>query len=223
MPGRGGARNRASRTTEALSEASARNLIEATCFAVQSDLPFNRMVTIHWDAAGVADDLKATGLFLKLASDWVRRHGGKTAFIWVRENGPGKGRHVHILMHLPPDVAREFNRYQRRWLQTCGAQWRAKVLLSRPVGRSLRHALTGGADYVANLSEALSYVLKGADHRAREMLGIERCEPGGRVVGKRCGVSQNIGPAAREGGFARPVADNKTGMWFLPISGDRGF
>jgi hypothetical protein len=197
MPGRGGARNRAWRTTEALSEASARNLIEATCFAVHVDLPFNRMVTIHWDAARVADDLEATGLFLKLASDWLRRHGGKTAFVWVRENGPGKGRHVHILMHLPPDLAREFNRHQRRWLQSCGAEWRAKVLLSRPVGRSLRQALSGGADYEGNLSEALQYVLKGVDHRARETLGIERSEPGGQVVGKRCGVSMNIGRETR--------------------------
>ena len=207
MPGRGGARNRADRSSEALSLSMARGLIEATGFAVCAGLPFNRMVTIHWEAARVADDLKATGRFLKLARDWVRCHGGVMAFLWVRENGPVKGRHVHILMHLPPDLARAFNRCQRRWLRACGAIWRAGVLLSRPVGRSLSHAMTGGADYEANLTDALGYLLKGADGPARKALRIRRCESGGEVVGKRCGVSQNIGPAARRNTGEPPVRE----------------
>ena len=199
MPERGGARNRADRSSDALSPSMARGLIEATGFAVRSGLPFNRMVTIHWEAGRVEDDLKATARFLKLAGDWVRRQGGVLAFLWVRENGPGKGRHVHILMHLPPDLARAFNRCQRRWLRACGAIWRAGVLLSRPVARSLSHALTGGPDYDANLAEALGYLLKGADGPAREAFGIRRREAGGSVVGKRCGVSVNIGPGMRAG------------------------
>jgi hypothetical protein len=199
MPGRGGARNRADRVTEAISETMARGILEAGEFAVGLGLPFNRMVNIHWEAAGVADDLKATGRFLTLAGDWVRRQGGAMAYVWVRETGPGKGRHVHILMHLPPDLANGFNRCRCRFLKACGARPKAGVILSRPIGRSLHHALTGGADYEANRTGALDYVLKGADHRAREALGIIECEPGGLVVGKRCGVSVNIGPAARAG------------------------
>ncbi|MBX9801578.1 MAG: hypothetical protein K2Y04_02300 [Caulobacteraceae bacterium] len=59
-----------------------------------------------------------------------------------------------------------------------------------------------GQSYEANLAETLDYVLKGADDAARERLGIRRKEPGGVLVGKRCGVSQNIGPAARRASFA---------------------
>lgn len=83
-------------------------------------------------------------------------------------------------------------------MKACGAKPKAGVFLSRPIGRSLHHALSGGADYEANLTGALDYLLKGADHRAREALGIMQCEPGGLVVGKRCAASVNIGPAARE-------------------------
>jgi hypothetical protein len=53
-----------------------------------------------------------------------------------------------------------------------------------------------------DFTETLDYVLKGADDAARERLGIRREEPGGVIVGKRCGVSQNIGPEARRVGFA---------------------
>lgn len=199
MPGRGGARNRADRVSEAISVTAARGIVEAVTHAVQTGVPFNRWVTIHWDAARVADDLKAKERFLKLAGDWVRSQGGATAYVWVRENGPDKGRHVHILMHLPPDLADPFNRCQRGWLQACGASWRKGVILSRPIGLSLCHALSGGADYERNLTKTLGYALKGASQQAREALGIIECEPGGLVVGKRCGVSVNIGPAARAG------------------------
>ncbi|MFN3815160.1 hypothetical protein [Brevundimonas sp.] len=197
LPGRGGARNRADRRSEAISEGAARNLIEAARYAKRAGIPLNRFTTVHWQEARVADDLGALAQFLKLAGDWVRSRGGRLAYVWVRENGPRKGAHVHILLHLPPDLARAFNGRQRGWLKACGAQSRKGVLLSRPIGRSLRHGVAGGGDYQTNLGETLDYVLKGADHRARSRLGVRRCEAGGEIIGKRCGVSQNIGPGAR--------------------------
>lgn len=197
VSGRGGARNRASRRSKALSEADARKVLDAAHYAVMAGLPFNRFTTVHWERAGVADGLGATGRFLKLAGDWIRSRGGRAAWVWVREGGLAKGAHVHILMHLSPDLADGFNRRQRCWLRACGATWRAGVLFSRPIGRTLRHAMIGGDDYSANLGETLDYVLKGADTAARERLAIRRCEPGGETVGKRCGVSQNLGPTTR--------------------------
>lgn len=196
LPGRGGARNRPDRVTTALSERDAGKVLEATARALQIGLPFNRFTTVHWEAAGVADGLKATGRLLKLMGDWLRSRGRHAPFLWVREDGPGKGAHVHILLHLPPDLIDAFNRRQRGWLAVCGARWRGGVLRTRSIGRTYRQALGGGQDYLANLAETVDYVLKGADHRARERFGIRRCEGGGTVVGKRCGVSQNLGPAA---------------------------
>jgi len=178
----------------------ASGLSEATAFALVIGLGFNRFVTIHWESGRVTDDLAATARWLKLAGDWIRSRGGQFAFIWVRETGPDKGAHVHILMHVPPDLADSFDRRQRGWQQACGALWKAKVRYSRPIGRNLLHYSSGWIDgqaYDLNLAETLDYVLKGADDAARQSLGIRRKEPGGEVVGKRCGVSQNIGPDAR--------------------------
>lgn len=196
LPGRGGARNRSDRLTTAISDRDAGKLKPAAQLALQSGLPFNRFTTVHWEAAGVADDLGATGRLLKLMSDWLRSKGQQTAFIWVRENGNGKGAHVHILLHLPPDLVDAFNGRQRGWLTACGARWRKGVLKSRSIGRSYRQALGGGPDYLANLSETVDYVLKGADQGTRERFGIKRSQNGGPVVGKRCSVSRNLGPTA---------------------------
>lgn len=193
LPGRGGARNLASRRTTTLSEADARKIMEATERAVGAGLPFNRFVTLHWEKAGVGDGLSATGRYLKLAGDWARSRGGRLAWVWVREGGWAKGEHVHILMHLAPNLAAGFNRRQRGWLKACGAAWRRGVLRTRPIGYSLAHALNGGDDYTANLRETLDYILKGVSAATGERLGIRRCEPSGELVGKRAGISQNIG------------------------------
>ncbi|WP_426039675.1 hypothetical protein [Brevundimonas sp. DC300-4] len=187
--------------------------MDAAAFALSIGLGFNRFLTIHWAAAGVPDDLAATARWLKLAGDWIRAHGGQVALAWIRETGPGKGAHVHILLHLPPDLADAFNRRQRGWMKACGAAWKAGVRFSRPIGRNLNHYARGEIDgraYDANLAEVLDYVLKGGDDAARERLGIDRQEPGGVIVGKRCGVSQNIGPEARRRGFVSDTRGRAT-------------
>ncbi len=200
IPSRGGARNRRDRSSSALSLAAASGLIDAAAFALAAGLGLNRFVTLHWAAGGVTDDLAALARWLKLAGDWIRSCGGRFAYIWIRESGPDKGAHVHILLHLPPELADGFDRRQRGWQTASGAEWKAGVRYSRPIGRNLRHYAIGeiyGQSYEANLAEALDYVLKGAERAAHERLGIRRKEPGGVIVGKRCSVSVNIGPAKR--------------------------
>jgi CheY-like chemotaxis protein len=54
----------------------------------------------------------------------------------------------------------------------------------------------GGDDYRANLSRGVEYVCKGADGEVLLTLGRSH-EPGGEIVGKRCGVSRNIDRHAR--------------------------
>lgn len=196
MPGRGGPRNRASRRSIAISEAAARNLIEATLYADWAGMPFNRFTTVHWHLAGVTDGLKATSRFLKLLADWLRSNGYPFAYIWVRETGDGKGEHVHILWHGPADFP-AFRRLARRYLKACGAVSRKGVCHTVSVARSLHSALSGGTDYRMNLARVLEYHVKGADAAARASLGISRSAPGGELVGRRCSVSQNIGRAVR--------------------------
>jgi hypothetical protein len=177
------------------------NVHAAAWFARQIGLPLNRHTTIHWERGGVADPLAATTHFLGLVTAWARSRGAGFAYVWVRETGPDKGEHVHILLRVPPDLAEDFKRRQRGWLKACGAAWRKGVVHSERIGFSLRHAdQTGysGETYAANLGEVLDYILKGAGETARRRLGLRRRQFGGVVTGKRCGTSENIGRAARE-------------------------
>ena len=57
--------------------------------------------------------------------------------------------------------------------------------------------------HAINLEEVLSYLLKGAGEAAAAQFHLKRLEAAGRVIGKRCGTSQNIGPTARTKGAHR--------------------
>ncbi len=197
---RGGARNLATRESHALSREHVRNLIEASIHADAIGLPLNRMITVHWEAAGVTLEgmARATGRFIELLSKALARHGSATAWLWVHENGVRKGGHCHILAYVPARLVPVVTRLQKRWLRTItGKPYRARVIHSDPIGRRLGLEGSNLALHAINRDAALSYVLKGADEAAATSFGLERLEPGGRIIGKRCGTSQNIGAKAR--------------------------
>lgn len=194
----GGRRNSASRTSDSLSLNQATNILEAAQFAAAAGMPFNRHLTIHWQQAGVPDERAAwaTGRFLKLASDWIKKQGKTLAWAWVRENGDGKGSHVHILMHL--SAGARIGNMQRRWLRSItGQPYTANTIKTARIGGTAGAAQTAPAAYRANLAVVVCYILKGASPAAAGKLGLERLEAGGRVMGKRAATSQNIGRATR--------------------------
>ena len=94
----GGARNRAGRASEGLPLDKVQRLIAATRRASEIGRPFTHLITVHWEAAGLSDAeaMKATTAALKYWREWL---GGETAYIWTRENGGGKGTHLHVLAH----------------------------------------------------------------------------------------------------------------------------
>jgi len=193
--GRGGARNRSSRRTLAISDKADENLNDAAAFAKAAGMPFNRHTTIHWESAGVTDAAAATRHFMKVLARLIRARGYAFAGLWARENGPDKGEHVHILWHGPEDLP-ELSGWLRRIMKACGARRKAGVYYTRAVGRVLGAASAGGADYQVNLDAIVDYLRKGADGELLASLDRRR-EPGGEIVGKRCGVTQNIDKAAR--------------------------
>lgn len=196
----GGARNSASRTSDALTVKQTAEIVAAAQFAARTGLPFNRHMTIHWEAAGVPDcrAAAATAAFLALARDWLRKRGAPFAWVWVRENGDGKGSHVHILLHCRPELARDFAAMQRRWLRrVTGNPYRARIIRTARIGGTLGAAQTAPAVYAENLGAVVAYLLKGASPAAARELGLHRLEAGGRIIGKRAATSQNIGCAAR--------------------------
>lgn len=186
-PGRGGARNRADRVSTEIPPARVEILLRAAEAAIRIGLPLNRHVTIHWERLGVPDahGARATGGFLRLFRDWLRQRRLKTAWVWVRENGQGKGSHVHIALHVPPHAPWTFSRL-KAWLE--------RIADAPYVVRSIRTTrIAGRADaawraperYAHNLSGLLAYMTK------------QRGNQCGLIIGKRSGHSQNLGQTMR--------------------------
>lgn len=198
--GRGGARNRAERESHALTLAQIANLTAAERHSEAIGLPFTRFTTIHWEAAGVplCGMVRATGRYIDLLTKTLARRGSRTAWIWVLENGLGKGGHCHLLLHIPAAFVRDVTALQRRWLRSItGNAYRSGVIHSVPIGGRLGLETSHPELHAVNREAALAYLLKGADAEAANRFGLERLEPGGRIIGRRCSTSQNIGAKAR--------------------------
>lgn len=190
----GGARNRADRESWQLTAGQVDRLIAVAANAERVGLAFNRHWTIHHERAGIPnrDGARFIGKLLHLARQQAKRAGGEMAALWLRENGHGKGAHVHILMHLPPGLLLQ-NR-TGRWIKAAGGKPRTRVGKIRSIGGSLGCAETSPDRYRANLEAALAYVLKCTDRQTGNRIGLPRCEERGLVIGKRCGWTHNIRP-----------------------------
>lgn len=196
----GGARNRADRESEGLTAAQARNLLAATAHSQAIGLPFTRMITIHWQSAGVplAKMVSATGRFVDRLCKAIARFGSPTAWLWVHECGKRKDGHCHLLAHVPAGIVNRLKILQMRWLRSItGSPYKKRVILSKPIGGRLGLELSNPALHAANLKAAAEYLLKGLVPEAASELALPKLKPGGRVIGKRCGTSQNIGCMAR--------------------------
>jgi hypothetical protein len=178
-------------------------VIDAAYHAVRIGLPLNRHFTVHLEKSGVAacDGAKAVGAYLKLHRQFLRSRGFPFAYIWVREDDDGdgsKGTHAHILMHVPPDAAPAVRRQQRRWLvRVSGRPYQPGARRTSLIGGRVQTATSSPHIYWPNLERLLAYVLKGVTPEAATSLGLNRHSEGGRVTGKRCGWSENVGAVAR--------------------------
>lgn len=213
--GRGGAHNCGNRESHALTAAQIANLRAAERHAAHIGLPFTRMITIHWEAAGVPLEgmVRATGRFTDLLGKLLARHGRRSAWLWVMENGENKGGHCHMLAHVPADLVAVLTAHQRRWLhKITGRPYRSRVIHSKPIGGRLGLEHGNPKLHAANVTAALSYLSKGADREAGSKFGLERLEAGGLVIGKRCSASQNINQKARREatGFARATREDES-------------
>ena len=213
------------RSTAAITYRDAANLLDAAAFAVSIGIPLNRFLTVHTEAGGVTDALKARARLAKLMHDWVKSKGGRFAHVTVRESGEGKGEHFHMLLHVSADLRDGFNRRQTRWLRTAGLKRAKGVAYTRPVGRFYYYSRSNsvcGEHYAANLSEALDYMLKGVEPKARKLLAIRRRAFGGEMQGKRCFHSENIGRAARSRASEHFKARNESRLMIAENLAGRG-
>jgi hypothetical protein len=193
-------RIRKGRRSTALRLSEVRNIMAASVFTLKEHRPLNRHNTIHFEKCGIADPVKALRRYTKLARDWLATQGASFAYIWVRETGDAKGEHAHVLMHVPAHLVSSFARREPRWRKLMGAKRAKRAFRSTPVGRSYRHGEVGvqyGEQYSEHLHKILGYLVKGAESRTVQELGLSLVEPGGELWGKRTGMSENINRAAR--------------------------
>lgn len=170
-------------------------------------MPFNRHWTVHSERAGIAsmDGAGFVGRLIDTVRRYATRHGYQMSALWVREDGEGKGGHVHILLHLPPSLS--LRTLTVRWVRSAGGTYRAGVSHMETIGGGLNCAATNPEHYGLNMGEVLAYVLKAADPDTGRRLCLPKCDIGGMVRGKRIGWTQNIGVAARGSG-SRNCANN---------------
>lgn len=195
--GWGGARNRSDRTSDHIKLEAALELVEAARWAIAAGLPFNRHLTVHWTMGGITDRdaSAATGRLIKLIGDWVRKRGGRFAHAWVREMGRGKGSHAHILLHIPQGI--RLDHMTSRWVRSIIGKARKGTIRTKAIGGTARAAFSGSEWYEDNLAAVVAYLLKGVSLEAGEALGLGMAAAGGRIIGKRISISQNLRPAGR--------------------------
>ena len=187
---------RSRRPTKCISLRQARNMMEGLSVAPEIGMPLNTHLIIHWGGTLVSDDADGK-LFAKLRylldKRLRRKCGIPLTGIWVRERHRNNRTrqqsevvHSHLLLHLPFRF-REAARQDVQQLVT---------IVAGPILDDRTIELT----FPANPDG--KYFLKGGTRAVWEEFRLPakwRSRLGeGVIPGKRCGVTQNIGPAARQ-------------------------
>jgi hypothetical protein len=203
--------------TKYISVSQCKGMIEAVAYAEEIGLSLVAHLTIHWSGTDAGDDANGK-LFAKVKEGlarWLRRRGLQFAGIWCREKkagGQAEVEHSHLIFHLPAQwlvgaklVGRELRleggvellqveaALHRLVAQYAGRPLEWAVKLKVPTDRGLP-GLYNGRSY-----DGL-YLLKGGGKPVWKLfprIKKDWRKPQGIIFGKRCGVTQNIGPAAR--------------------------
>ena len=176
-------------------------MMEAVAFSKLIDLPLVAHLTIHWAYTEVGDDADGK-LFARVREGldkWAHRNGFPLACIWARERmsgGQAEVEHCHLLFHLPVKC-----RTGKGLHQVKAAIYRLINKHGRREGNKRGHGYW--ADEVIKLvihnNPDGKYLIKGGDKNVWERFRVRREHRRlqGLIHGKRCGVTENIGPAAR--------------------------
>lgn len=219
--------NHSGRFTLHLDEAKAIDLIEAAVHAREIGRPLNRFITIHLEKAGIdTHGQPQLGKFLKLAGQWLGDRGVPATYIWVMEKGMGTGLHVHMLIHVPAILRKDFSyRARYQWPKLAKIEPLKGVIYTSPPTEAKATRLgdtPSGQSYLNQLRGALRYMLKAIDKEAQsriapllgttaELLKV-RPQYSSPLYGRRCSRSENIGAAAR----AR-YAEERIGPVAVPV------
>lgn len=201
MSGEERKKGRKLRSTKSIVLRQADNMMGALRFAREIGTPLNSHLTIHWGGTGAGDDPHGD-IFAKFRNLFDKRlqrlgvRGGLTA-IWVRERQPNKRTgylselvHNHMLFHLPSKY--DHNPYRNEIIKVIEQ-------LVELVGNGIYDDRTIALTFPDHPDGI--YLLKGGTSTVRKLHNVPKlwCSLRGEGVieGKRCGTTQNIGPANR--------------------------
>ena len=120
---------------------------------------------------------------------WARQRGVLFVAAWARECNPdGTGEHLHVLMHVPPRHFSDLEEKIIAWFPEPGA---ADI---RPADQRVFVTETG------KRMSAIGYLAKQMTPQAWYRRGLIR-KAGGPILGKRGGVTRNIGGKAIDAYF----------------------
>jgi hypothetical protein len=182
-----------SRASKYIGMRQATNIMEAVRFAKMIDLPLVAHLTIHWSLTDVGDDPEGD-LFAKFREGLhkcLNRRGIVFAGAWARERqcrGRSDVEHCHLLFYLPVNYCSG-----KRLAQLEKAILRLVELHGRDITHERAIDLTVWRDPDGK------YLIKGGGPEVwkRFRLRKEHRRLQGIIHGKRCGLTENIGPAAR--------------------------
>lgn len=193
----GGARRQRHTVSNQLSEKQCRDLIDAAMIAWASGFPFNRFITLLWERSAIdaRHNHETTGRFMKLASDWARRHGYRLVWAWVQEYGSKTGAHVHLVLYVPPELDPLFKVMPTKWAKLCLA---GRYVSGTVESQKIQFAHISGDNpeaYEAALMGKVHYMLKCAPAALEGKLGMtgRGYKPWGQscaTFGKRAAIWQ---------------------------------
>jgi hypothetical protein len=175
--------------------------MEGLKFAREIRMPLNTHLIIHWGGTLVGDDADGK-LFAKLRylldKRLRRRFGIPLTGIWVRERHRNKHTrqqsevvHSHLLLHLPSRWREAIKRDVTELVTLVAKQVLddRTIELTFPANPDGKYLLKGGTRVVWDEFQL--------PNRWRSKFGE------GLLDGKRCGVTQNLGPAARDRSYGQ--------------------
>jgi hypothetical protein len=175
------------RVTRGLSNKTVNEMTYGWQHARRIGYPLNVMVTIRpFEELDSATSCKLAASIRNKLGVFARHHGFPFVAAWARECDPnGTGEHVHVLMHVPP---RKFEKLERTVIG-----WFPEPGVADVSRRDQKVFVTSNGKQKSAIGYITKQMLPQACWRRPR---IRRA--GGPILGKRGGVTRNIGSAAIE-------------------------
>lgn len=189
-------------TSRFLTATQQERALEAARHAEKIHCEFTHQLTIRWEHADGGGSVQERHQRLLIcARHWLKRQGVPLVCLWtVEPDTHGKGCHVHTLIHLPRHLARGFADMLPIWTNTEPLDPKAVRKAKAKYRQKYPKNSVAWCGYPDELESPVCHLQRRYDNSprlVRYLLKSELSQPRhqGKVVGKRIGYSNAIGPA----------------------------